>query len=91
LKDVELILMRKKRFDIRFMKEVDFQASEKQQKRLNSLQKISTIQEFNRFAKERNHVQDFLNEEKRTYSLLQRTQKLEKYEKKNLIRNTFIE
>jgi len=81
----------KDRFDVRYHTEVDFIEKMRSKTKEVAQNKITTIRKFEDFIKERNKIQDFFQEGKNTYSLLQRTTKMHHYENKNKIRNTFIE
>lgn len=70
----------KDRFNVRCLAGVDFLDKEKEKRQMRDLHKIERLKQVNNVIKQNTAMKEFLHEEKDTYSLLQRTQKLFRYE-----------
>ena len=68
-----------------------FQKQEKQLKENKHLNKINTIKQYNEQFVNKNALSLVVSDQKKLYSLLQRTEKMFKYEMINKQRNELIE
>ncbi len=73
-------LSEKDRFNIRGRNEVEVVHREKEKKKLNDLHRIEKLKLVNNRIQENTQIKEFINEQKNTFSQLQRTIKLYKYE-----------
>lgn len=70
----------KERFNVRNKSEVDFQTKDKLNKQLTSKNRIEKMKEYERDFMDRSYIKDLIADEKRNYSLLQRSKHMIKYE-----------
>ena len=80
-----MYITEKERFNVRGNVEVDFQAKEKFDKQKTNIGRVEKLKDNKFNMKERSFMNDVILEEKRNYSLLQRSKKQLKYEAVNFI------
>lgn len=80
-----MYLSEKDRFNIRGKSEVDFQVVDKHNKYITNNCRIEKLKEHEKDQSQKSFMNDLIREEKRNYSLLQRSKHMVRYETVRLV------